>query len=98
MSLRISTYILLLTLFISSCSSSSPDAYPTYDPFAPVGATGIVPQIQNGVGVSPGVPRGPTPTRAPISVPLPVGSAGLGFMPTPDAPHLLPTSRENIDQ
>ena len=32
-------YAVLLALLISSCSSSYSQAYPTYDPFAPVGIT-----------------------------------------------------------
>ena len=99
MKLRITTYILLFTVLISSCSSLSSDAYPTYDPFAPVGATNAVPEIQEGVIVnSATVPRGPTPTRAPVSVTLPSRGSSIGITPTPDSPHPLPPPREYVDQ
>jgi len=100
MTSRIASIILLFTLFITSCSSSSSNAYPTYDPFAPVDATNVVPPIQNGqVAPSTNVPRGPTPTRAPISVTLPARGSSFGITtPTPDAPHPLPPPREFVDQ
>jgi len=98
MSLRIITYVLLVTLLISSCSSSASQAYPTYDPFAPVGSTSVVPvQVQQGEIVqSTTTPRGPTPTRAPISVIIPQRNSNA--TPTPDAPHPLPPPRQFVDQ
>ena len=90
---------IIFTLVISSCSPFSSDAYPTYDPFAPVDATNAVPDIQEGAVVnSTTAPRGPTPTRAPISVTLPARQSGIGTSPTPDAPHPLPPPREFVDQ
>ena len=101
MSLRIATYVLVFTLIVSSCSPSSSQAYPTYDPFAPVGSTSVVPApVQQGQVVQTTLtPRGPTPTRAPISVTIPQrgSSSGVGT-PTPDAPHLLPSPRAYVDQ
>ncbi len=102
MSLRIITYALLFTLLVSSCSPSSSQAYPTYDPFAPVNGTSVAPApIQPGVIVQANTttPRGPTPTRAPISVTIPQRNSNSGFgTPTPDAPHPLPPLREFVDQ
>jgi murein DD-endopeptidase MepM/ murein hydrolase activator NlpD len=91
---------LILALILSSCSASSTDAYPTYDPFAPVNATNAVPEIQDGSVVnSPASPRGPTPTRAPLTVILPPRNPGIGLTtPTPDSPHPLPPPREFVDQ
>ena len=91
---------ILLALSISSCSTSSSQAFPTYDPFAPLDATSAVPGIQEGVAVNstPG-PRGPAPTRAPLSVTLPPRTPGIGLTtPTPDSPHPLPPPREFVDQ
>ena len=100
MKFRITTFVLLFAIFISSCSSSSSDAYPTYDPFAPVGATYAVPGVQDGsvVNSAPVSHDGPTPTRAPVSVPLPVRPSSIGTTPTPDAPHQLPPPRDVVDQ
>jgi murein DD-endopeptidase MepM/ murein hydrolase activator NlpD len=48
---------------------------------------------------SPMVPRGPTPTRAPLSVTLPVRASRFGVTtPTPDFPHSLPLPREYGEQ
>ena len=79
---------------------SSSNAYPTYDPFAPVGATNVVPPIQDGVVLqATPIPRGPTPTLAPISVALPTKNSSIGLTtPTPDSPHPLPPPREYVDQ
>jgi murein DD-endopeptidase MepM/ murein hydrolase activator NlpD len=93
-------YIFFVPLFISSCFRSTGNAYPTYDPFAPVDATNAVPGIIPGEIVDTSVtPRGPTPTRAPVSVTLPARSSGIGLTtPTPDSPHPLPPPREFVDQ
>jgi len=100
MLLRNTISLLLCTLLISSCFSSTSNAYPTYDPFAPVNATNVVPKTQNGEVVgSTTTPHGPTPTRAAISVTLPVRNSSIGLTtPTPDAPHPLPPPREYVDQ
>lgn len=90
---------LAVSLILSSCTRSSTDAYPTYDPFAPLGATDTVPGMQDGVYPTSG-PRGTVPpTRAPISVILPPRNP-LPFLssPTPDSPHPLPPPRDIADQ
>ena len=98
---RVITYYLLITFFISSCSPNSATAYPTYDPFAPIAGTSISPApVQPGEIIqATKTPAGPTPTRAPISVKIPTRNASSSFTaPTPDAPHPLPPPREFIDQ
>jgi murein DD-endopeptidase MepM/ murein hydrolase activator NlpD len=96
--LRVSSFVFIVSLFISSCSPSSPQAYPTYDPFAPVGGPGVAPATSGEAGPT-RVPSGPTPTRAPLTVPLLPRNANLGFTtPTPDPPHPLPKPREFVDQ
>lgn len=96
----LSICVAVLSLVVSSCSASPPQAYPTYDPFAPVGATGAAPPVQDGGTVRAGnTPRGPTPTRAPLSVTLPPRGFSFGLTtPTPDAPHPLPPPRDYVDQ
>lgn len=97
---RFLLYSFVFSLLISACTRSSSNAYPTYDPFAPVGATNAVPGVQPGMiaNATPG-PRGPAPTRAPISVPLPRPNPNLPPpAPTPDAPHPLPAPRDAADQ
>jgi len=100
MSLRITTYTILFVLIVSSCSPSSSQAYPTYDPFAPVGSTSVVPAPVQGSDASiqsTTTPRGPTPTRVPVSVIIPQRNSSAGT-PTPDAPHPLPPPRQVADQ
>ena len=97
---RITTCLLLFALLIASCSPSSSQAIPTYDPFAPVGATNVIPGMQDGMTLNstPG-PRGAAPTRAPLSVILPPRNQGaVPAPPTPDSPHPLPPPREVVDQ
>jgi LasA protease len=94
-------YLLLLILFISSCSTSNPsNLYPTYDPFAPVnGASSQVAPVQVGEFVRSTQIAGPTPTRAPISVTIPQRNQNsISTTPTPDLPHALPTQRNFLDQ
>src|SRR5258705_6655406 len=98
--LRLTSYILLFTLLVSSCSSSSPtDLYPTYDPFAPLNGTnapGVIPVDGN---ISSDRGAGPTPTRASLSVPIPTRNPqSVSATPTPDLPHPLPTQRDFLDQ
>src|SRR5262245_13358473 len=100
---RFPIYFLLVVLLISSCSTSSPsDAYPTYDPFAPINGTGTQGASIPGSNVMQplGNPGGPTPTRAPVSVQIPHSNSNLSTSttPTPDSPHALPTQRDFIDQ
>ena len=98
-----SQYVSLFTVFfflLSSCTRTTSGAvYPTYDPFAPVNGTNIAPSpIQPGVAVvDTNTPRGPTPTRAPISVMMAQRSANMIFVtPTPDSPHPLPSPRQDM--
>jgi murein DD-endopeptidase MepM/ murein hydrolase activator NlpD len=91
--------LLALVLLLSSCTPTVPtEAYPTYDPFAPVNGTNIAPvAIQTGVFVvDTGTPHGPPPTRAPISVTLSSPDA-IRSTPTPDQPHPLPAPRQSDD-
>ena len=93
------TLFLLSSFLFASCSSSSANPYPPYDPFAPVNGTVIAPPpIQTGeIIVSTNTPTGPTPTRAPLSVTLPPRNLTFAT-PTPDLPHPLPPPREYVDQ
>ncbi|MBK9925729.1 MAG: LysM peptidoglycan-binding domain-containing protein [Anaerolineales bacterium] len=90
----------IFPVILSSCSSSSSNVYPTYDPFATVAATNAMPPPQEGVVIqSTGTPRGPAPTRASISVTLPPRNPNSSLVtPTADAPHPLPPPREFVDQ
>jgi murein DD-endopeptidase MepM/ murein hydrolase activator NlpD len=95
---RLIVFLLLLTLFVASCSTSGPsNVYPTYDPFAPVsGSNSQVPVGEFAQGTQRG---GPTPTRAPISVSVPPRDPNAAqTTPTPDQPHPLPTQRDVLDQ
>lgn len=98
---RITVCFLLVTVLISSCKASSPtEAYPTYDPFAPVSGPGSpVAPISVGEVIQATRTAGPPPTRAPISVTLPPRDPNAAATtPTPDQPHPLPTQREILDQ
>ncbi|HXF84227.1 MAG TPA: LysM peptidoglycan-binding domain-containing M23 family metallopeptidase [Anaerolineales bacterium] len=97
----LSSLLLIFALFLVSCSSSSSQAYPTYNPFVPVNGSGITPTpLQGGGSVMAATTHaGPTPTRAPISVTVPPRNSNAGFTtPTPDPPHPLPPIREYVDQ
>lgn len=92
---------LVVSLILVSCTRSSAEPYPTYDPFAPLGATGTVPDMQDGVTIYPtSGPRGTVPpTRAPVSVILPPRNPlPLLASPTPDSPHPLPPPRDIADR
>src|SRR5688572_16013990 len=99
---RITTLLLLGAVLISSCGASVPtDAYPTYDPFAPINGSGsqVAPVPGSDVMVPLGSSGGPTPTRAPVSVQIPQrNSNSSSTTPTPDAPHPIPTPRDFLDQ
>jgi murein DD-endopeptidase MepM/ murein hydrolase activator NlpD len=100
--LRFTICVFLAAVLISSCNTSNPsDAYPTYDPFAPVNGSGseVAPAPGSNVMQPLGTRFGPTPTRAPITVNVPVRSASSSSTtPTPDLPHPIPTPREFLDQ
>lgn len=94
--------LLCVTLLMAACAPATAlPTYPVYDPFAPVSGNSNPPVSDpsnpNGQVVSPTF-SGPTPTRAPLSVPIPTrGSNASGFAPTPDAPHPIPTARDFMD-
>jgi LasA protease len=92
--------ITIFALLLASCTrATSAGSYPTYDPFAPINGTSIAPaEIQTGVVVADAsTPRGPTPTRAPISVTYAQRSQNMIFVtPTADAPHALPSPRQDM--
>src|SRR5687768_14606894 len=99
---RFTICFFLVFFLISSCrKSSSADAYPTYDPFAPVNGTGsqVAPVPGSDVMQPLGNRTGPTPTRVPITVNVPSrASNSSSTTPTPDAPHPIPTPRDFLDQ
>lgn len=98
---RIIAGFILSTLLIASCAPTVPvDAYPTYDPFAPVGgSSGAQVPSQNGETLpNREVPSGPRPTRGPVSVSVierdPSTIIGTA---TPDTPHAIPSPRQDVD-
>ena len=99
---RLAACGLLIAVASSSCSrTTSADAYPTYDPFAPInGADSQAAPASAGDVMQPlRTPLGPTPTRAPVSVKVPErGSSSSFATPSPDPPHALPTQRDFLDQ
>src|SRR5258705_7486656 len=97
---RLTICFLLLTIFVSSCSTSSPsNLYPTYDPFAPVNGSGSqVAPVELNEFIRATKIAGPTPTRAPITVNVsPRNPNSARTTPTPDLPHALPTQRDALD-
>lgn len=92
---------IIFTLFISSCSPTVPisEAYPTYDPFAPVGGGNNAPvQVQSGETLPDrDIPTGPTPTRASVSVAIVELDPNSTIVATPDAPHAIPSPRQDVD-
>ncbi|HJS19723.1 MAG TPA: LysM peptidoglycan-binding domain-containing protein [Anaerolineales bacterium] len=95
------TLFTLFVLLVSSCTPSvPPEAYPTYDPFAPVNSAEGVSASAQGGGTLPDrvIPSGPTPTRAPISVIVHEHDSNAIFgTPTPDPPHAIPSPRQLVD-
>jgi murein DD-endopeptidase MepM/ murein hydrolase activator NlpD len=101
--LRLTRCLLLVAFLLSSCgpAGSAEDAYPTYDPFAPVGGSGDqVGPVAVGESVQAArLEGGPTPTRAPLSFKLREPNPNSsGTTPTPDFPHPVPTQRDVLDQ
>src|SRR5690349_4087000 len=89
----------VLVLLLSSCTPTVPtQAYPTYDPFAPVNGTRLAPAVvQNGqLVVNTRIPNGPPPTRAPLSVTISPPNT-FASTPTPDQPHAIPTARQSTE-
>src|SRR6266496_1939063 len=91
--------IVVLVLLLSSCRPTIPtQAYPTYDPFAPVNGTSVAPAaIQPGVFVvdTKTPHNGPPPTRAHLSVTISPSHA-IASTPTPDQPHDIPAPRQSV--
>ena len=89
--------MLFAVLAACSSTSNSNNPYPTYNPFLPLSAT---PESNSTAIPSPARTEGPTPTRAALSVTVPPPrNANLPFVtPTADAPHALPTLRQNAEQ
>ncbi len=99
MSLRRLSALAILFAILSACSSTSNSntPYPTYNPFVPLSAT---PNVNETSTPAPTRTPGPTPTRAALSVTLPPTRDPNSPMTTPtaDAPHALPTLRQNAEQ
>ncbi|HLO32158.1 MAG TPA: LysM peptidoglycan-binding domain-containing protein [Anaerolineales bacterium] len=98
---RLTVLFLLVTLLSSSCNSTgSSNAYPTYDPFAPVGGSGTQSaSVPVGAVIGATRPAGPPPTRAPLSITVPSHDPNSALQtPTPDQPHALPTQRDFLEQ
>jgi len=103
----ITTYSLLIAALFASCapSTNSTVTYPTYDPFLPVPQDTPIPvnvpasTITNSP-LPPTATREPTPTRAPLSIALPISAPADQPLttPTPDAERVLPTPRQDADQ
>ncbi len=89
----------MLAVILAACSSNSNsnNSYPTYDPFLPLSAT---PNANETATPAPTRTAGPTPTRAQLSVTMPpTRDPNSAFTtPTADAPHALPTLRQNAAQ
>ncbi|MEW6401698.1 MAG: LysM peptidoglycan-binding domain-containing M23 family metallopeptidase, partial [Chloroflexota bacterium] len=99
---RIVSILILTSIILVSCKSSSADAtaFPTYNPFLPVGQSdsgGIPPTLPSSFIPVVTPTRKPAPERAPLLVTLPASpSADQPLVtPTPDLPHQLPTPRQD---
>jgi LasA protease len=92
---RVAAQVALLML--AACNigpENAPLVYPTYNPFIAGGATPGVGSSASNFADGSGPVRGPTPTKAGLSVTVPQTAAGATLRtPTPDAPHALPTLR-----
>jgi LasA protease len=96
-----------MTIMSVSCTPGVNQSvvYPTYDPFLPVDQVTLVAgsppvaELTNSPLPSP-APRGPTPTRAQLSVEIPTQIPADQPLntPTPDAARALPTPRQEADQ
>ena len=91
-----------LLALLAACSSgpaNSKPLVPTYDPFVPLAGTPGLNDAGMDDGSAATRSAGPTPTRAPISVTVPVHSSGEALAtPTPNPPQTLPTVREQSDE
>ena len=93
--------LIISALLIVSCTPTVPtEAYPTYDPFAPViGGNGSSAAVNSGqVPADRQIPTGPRPTKAPISVFVQEFDANAVLSkPTPDLPHAIPSPRQDSE-
>src|SRR5512143_947844 len=91
-----------LCVLLVGCSphrGGATPAYPTYDPFVPLGGTPLPAGADTGSAFAPTRPPGPTPTRAALSITIPTRDPNAGLAtPTPDLPRLMPTPRQSADQ
>ena len=98
---RILCFVILVLLCVSCSAKSgnSPDSYPTYNPFVPLQGTVLATDINLTALPAPTRTPGPTPTRAPLSVTIPVHNPDAPLVtPTPDNLRKLPTPRQDSNQ
>ncbi|NOH02284.1 MAG: LysM peptidoglycan-binding domain-containing protein [Chloroflexi bacterium] len=104
MSFRKNISILLLSLFLLSCTTQdeTPVVFPTYDPFLPVNGTQqpFLPVSNDPTHTMlPTATRPPTPTRAPVNISPLIGIQNqIVKSPTPDPARILPTPRQDVDE
>ena len=98
---KITVFILFIFLFSTSCApaTEAPIVYPSYDPFLPVQTEpGTLPPIITPTFTSapPTETRQPTPTRQSFNISSIISglSNQLPGTPTPNAPKVLPTPRQ----
>jgi LasA protease len=98
---------LLLIILLASCAPATVTAnnYPTYDPFLPIVHESPTPPNSasatfTNTPLPPTATREPTPTRAPLTVLLPISAPSDQSLitPTPDTERILPTPRQSADQ
>jgi LysM repeat protein len=93
--------LILSALVAASCTATvSTEAYPTYDPFAPVNGGNAPPAAVNSgqVPADRPVPAGLRPTKAPVSILVQKFDANAVLSaPTPDMPHAIPSPRQDAD-
>ena len=91
--------LFLLACLINACSavaSHKTEAYPTYDPFLPLQGDAVTTDSGTTDTSTLTRTRGPTPTRAPLSVTIPAHNPAQPLeTPTPDLTHILPTPRQD---
>ncbi|MFZ5879932.1 MAG: LysM peptidoglycan-binding domain-containing protein [Chloroflexota bacterium] len=92
------TLLLICVLALTACEQKTATPYPTVDPFVTGSGSSLPLQPANAGSFATRTP-GATPTRAPLSVTIPPRDPNAPLVtPTPDAPHALPTLRQNAEQ
>jgi LasA protease len=95
-------FVVLLSILLSSCASTSgnlPSNFPTYDPFVHIQGTASTIDANSTGSPAPTRTAGPTPTRAPLSVTVPTHNSDAPLAsPTPNLPRTLPTPRQDSNQ